>query len=111
MAIFFLFKLTIPKNEDDVPEDVQQWAAEVEQLYNSNGEKGKGARVSLNGAEGCTAYIYNMDASRMSREELGSGFTELPIIELTLVDLPEVSYDKLRFIAIDSIYSPPGNLE
>ena len=49
------------------------------------------------GADGhdCIARIHNMDASRMTRDQLGSGFTQLPMIKLTIVDLPQVSLSQL----------------
>ena len=39
--------------------------------------------------------LINLNASQMSRDEPGSGFTQLPMIKLTIVDLPEVNFTKL----------------
>ena len=74
------------KGQRIILEEVKQWVRELEQLYTNPGQMGACVRLTGNG---CTGHIYPMNASNMTMDIFKVNFDELPIIKLTVIDLPE----------------------
>ncbi len=71
-------------------DEVKQWILELRFLYSEvNAEGVNGAGLTLTG-EGCKAHIIQMDATKMTMDQLKDVFKEMPQVKLVVIDLPEV---------------------